>query len=1780
MKKFFLFLVLMFIGYAMNGQDLMIRGDSPLNKDSKIEKVLELKQQVQGVSTIDMIGTDNVALNERTDAISSLKRENTSKEVILFEGFESTTGMGIPAGWTRFQPGGGSPPWTSSTGISGSGGTYPLSGTRMGYNALYGPARDAWLISPAMAFEEGSSYSVVFWLFLSDYQGHNYFEAKIANAATQEAMVASTDILYYNTTHEVRPWTQIVAIFTAPESGDYYLGFHAFTPADQGDVIALDDIEVSLAATNNLSLVAPVYPLDQVPTSQTVLSIPVQVNNIGGIVQTNVTLSIEYNGMEIGSTTIPSIEPGESEIMSVNTSGVTISLGATTLTYTVSQDEEDSDPSDNTAIQTFTGTENTFAVDDGTVAYNVGYTASPISYGNVFTITQETVLNAVEMRFGASAATDFSISLYSVDGIVPTTPPIFTQPATKPTSAGLVTVMVPPTTLTPGDYYLCFNQLSNVSLAVISDGNLDRIAYSRTTGNLGNMNLNFGITVGALYIRMLVDLPMNDLQIVSENPLVPFTKIPESQAEGAFADIMPFPATLTAKAFNAGVSAQTNVSFSATFNGVSLGSSTPIASLASGATSAEMNITTPTGTVFPSTAGNHNFVFTVNQTEPDINPEDNSATYTLEIGNKYALDAIDVCANGVGSNSGTISAGNIFPIYNPTKLTSVEVGHGNGVALDYTITLFKMINATTIENEPIFTVPVTRIGGFSTITVPETLLTQGSYYLCVNQLTTENISLSYDLRIGSTRLYTKSLTGNTIVAQANFGAGALRMIVEDLPEYTINVTAGEGGQVIGGGTFYEGSVITVTATPNYGYEFVNWTDVNSEEIISESAIFEFTVTEDASLLATFKQGTTGNKITYLDLDVPYVVCISPDGHYVGGYIWGGPGFYWTDEDGHIFVGASEVDAISDNKLIVGSFFTGKFDEDDMPIFAGGYYVDDEWNELDMAHADGVSEDGTKIAGTQDGGNWDWVPVTWSDDEITFLDFESGGQGARVLSMSVDGRVISGWAAPDYTRHPVVWVDGVYKRIAMDGVWGSGEAPNVSPNGKYVALDFNENAAIYDVEKDELIIIGKFPDATLAVANAVSDDGIVIGYNQTSIGWGDFTRDGFIYKEEWGMVDLEEYLLNIGIDEAAGAEFWTPTGISANGKRIVGFGFWSGLGYVIDIEEHITGFYPPKNLTLTEVGFGEIDLAWEAPTEDPENDFSGYNVYRNGIKINSALISSTTFSDKLIPQGNHSFSITAVWNNKDESVGTREMKINIGEFSLPFMEDFSNEDFNINYWNVSPGSETRWLVGFNGIEPPCISFMPPLSSSYSEYFVSPYLNAADNEEVFLIFNLARACSELGSDEGLKVEVYNGEWHTIDDIRPAFEWGSFEYYEYDISEFAAGNQTRIRFVAYGENIGEWMYWNIDNIYIFGAGDEIELKVPLRVTAHKMEDGYVHINWADPGALVKLSYHEEEEGYPWNLIGNEGEPFISAAKFEAKDLIGYNGYKLVSISAYLAYNYDEYISEFATFKLAVFIGSERIVDQDITDVDFFNWNTFFLDEPIIISIDMEEPLYFGIEVVKHDEKDLPIGVGEMLSYMEPDTWEMTPYYEGRSNLTSIDGGVTWQPLTDYFIDGSILVRANLVSNDFALPAEHLYGYFVYRNDENIIGIDWAGNEFLTRMNNFTDLFPLDEEDVCYSVVAFYNIQKSSEKVTFCLGDPVNIDKVFAKNKNVFEVFPNPAYDRIYIYGENFRQATLYDFKGMLIMQTKENEISVGNLSSGIYILKIDSKDGKSMIQKVVKR
>ncbi len=108
-----------------------------------------------------------------------------------------------------------------------------------------------------------------------------------------------------------------------------------------------------------------------------------------------------------------------------------------------------------------------------------------------------------------------------------------------------------------------------------------------------------------------------------------------------------------------------------------------------------------------------------------------------------------------------------------------------------------------------------------------------------------------------------------------------------IPTYTITAVSADEtrGTVTGGGTYYEGETVTLTATANDGYVFGSWTDGNTDNPRN------VTVTENTTYTATFKawrtitvisadetQGTVSGGGTYLE-DAEIEISATPAEHY-------------------------------------------------------------------------------------------------------------------------------------------------------------------------------------------------------------------------------------------------------------------------------------------------------------------------------------------------------------------------------------------------------------------------------------------------------------------------------------------------------------------------------------------------------------------------------------------------------------------------------------------------------------------------------------------------------------------------------------------------------------------------------------------------------------------------------------------------------------------------------------------------------------------------------------
>lgn len=131
-------------------------------------------------------------------------------------------------------------------------------------------------------------------------------------------------------------------------------------------------------------------------------------------------------------------------------------------------------------------------------------------------------------------------------------------------------------------------------------------------------------------------------------------------------------------------------------------------------------------------------------------------------------------------------------------------------------------------------------------------------------ISSDNLTYTYNYSDNKT----SSVTATNSAKKGGIQVTSIKVVygtISSVKKYTVSATAGAGGSVsianasgttVNSGTEVEANTsLTFTATPNDGYEFVNWTDASNTEV-STNATYTTTVSAEISLTANFKAKTT------------------------------------------------------------------------------------------------------------------------------------------------------------------------------------------------------------------------------------------------------------------------------------------------------------------------------------------------------------------------------------------------------------------------------------------------------------------------------------------------------------------------------------------------------------------------------------------------------------------------------------------------------------------------------------------------------------------------------------------------------------------------------------------------------------------------------------------------------------------------------------------------------------------------------------------------------------
>ena len=213
----------------------------------------------------------------------------------------------------------------------------------------------------------------------------------------------------------------------------------------------------------------------------------------------------------------------------------------------------------------------------------------------------------------------------------------------------------------------------------------------------------------------------------------------------------------------------------------------------------------------------------------------------------------------------------------------------------------------------------------NTVTLPE-VITPGTNSITVNALAgsyvavTDNNSIIYGVaEANSSGIATVNFTNAipddgtlyVVVTRQQYQPyfGTISVVGGAQYEITATVNPTDAGTVTGAGTYYETVQCTLTASPNHGYAFDNWTQGNN--VVSTEPSYTFTVTGEANYTANF-HALTLHQITYDPNQTHGTISASPTTAYMGDMITltATPDAGYCLDSWHVTTGRTEIPVVN------------------------------------------------------------------------------------------------------------------------------------------------------------------------------------------------------------------------------------------------------------------------------------------------------------------------------------------------------------------------------------------------------------------------------------------------------------------------------------------------------------------------------------------------------------------------------------------------------------------------------------------------------------------------------------------------------------------------------------------------------------------------------------------------------------------------------------------------------------------------------------------------------
>lgn len=452
-------------------------------------------------------------------------------------------------------------------------------------------------------------------------------------------------------------------------------------------------------------------------------------------------------------------------------------------------------------------------------------------------------------------------------------------------------------------------------------------------------------------------------------------------------------------------------------------------------------------------------------------------------------------------------------------------------------------------------------------------------------------------------------------------------------------------------------------------------------------------------------------------------------------------------------------------------------------------------------ADGVPY-GLNLMGVSD----KTVKLSWISPEATdgyFDDFENHQDFAINSAGNIGWSYIDADNSNTYTWQACTWPgQGGKMAFVVMNPWMTTPAVNENPNykpysGKKMLVDFS---SINDKNNDyiispELNFDRDFQFSFMARSYKVEGDNYVpervrVGYSTTGKRPSDFK-----YVNDGPYVELPAAWTLVKYNIPKEAKYVTINCVSEN-------------GFMLLIDDIF-------------IGTNKVRPAVSKRKASAADPVVGFNIYRNGEKVNETPVDSVRYTDQVPDYGDYSYTVAAVHQSGAVSAQSEPLSVNVPDIRmLPFEDDFDDWTLHADKWsteNYDNKSENKWTIDYDeyGLVDAAATYPWSDNTNYDQGLVTRELNTKDQANTWLRFNLKLRNSQQTNVDYLDVEVSSDggkTWEAVDafdNYGGAFDWTT---YQYNLGDQLHSNLFKVRFRAHGDD-AKWInYWYVDDVKIW--------------------------------------------------------------------------------------------------------------------------------------------------------------------------------------------------------------------------------------------------------------------------------------------------------------------------------------------------------------------------------